>query len=291
VELAAQQILNALALGATYALLALGLAVVFNMLGFVNFAHGELLTASAFALLFLLRVGVPWWIGAPIAVAAGSAAAVVMERVAFRPVRRASPNTLLLTSFAASVILQALFQITISPRPQAIPIPDALGGTLRVAGLRLATVDVASVGVTILVLGALAWFFARTDSGLAIRAAAEDFETTRLMGIRANRVVITAFAISGFLAGIAALIWTAKLGTVDPGMGLIPMLKAFISAVIGGIGSIGGAAAGGFVLGAIEVAFAAVVPTELLPFRDALAFVAVVVVLLIRPAGLFGKKR
>jgi branched-chain amino acid transport system permease protein len=288
-ELVVQQGVNALALGATYALLALGLAVVFSMLRFVNFAHGELLTAGAFAVYVGMSAGLPWAAAAPLGIGTAILVALAMERLAFRPVRAASPSTLLLTSFAASVIVQAALMITISPRPQAIAVPAFLTGTFRVGDLRLATVDLVSVAITAVTLALLVLFFRRTLIGVAIRAAAEDFETTRLMGLRASRVVMTAFVISGCLAGVAALIWTAKLGTVEPGMGLIPMLKAFIASVLGGIGSIPGAAAGGFVLGGLEVLFAAIAPLEWLPYRDALAFAGVVVILLLRPRGLFAR--
>jgi branched-chain amino acid transport system permease protein len=282
----AQQLVNALAVGGTYALLALGLAVVFNMLGFVNFAHGELLTIAAFTVYGAEAAGLSWLAAAPRAGAAAPAAGVVMERTAFRPVRRASANTLLLTSFAISVTIQGLLFIFGSPRPQAIDVPNGLTRVISVGPISLSVLDLVTLVVTTIVLAALALFFRRSDLGIRMRAAADDFDAARMAGIDANAVVATAFALSGALAGVAALIWTARLGTVEPSMGLVPMLKAFIAAVMGGLGSIPAAAVGGFVLGGLEVALQAFAPEALLPYRDALAFGGVVLFLLVWPNGI-----
>jgi branched-chain amino acid transport system permease protein len=202
-------------------------------------------------------------------------------------VRGADPNTLLLTSFAMSIMIQALLVIAVSPRPQPVSIPKFLTRVVYLGSVRLGVLDLTTTIVAVITLIGLTMFFRRTKLGISIRAAAEDFETARLMGIRANRVVLAAFAMSGALAGVAALVWIAKIGTVDPVMGLIPMLKAFIAAVLGGLRSLSGPAAGGFLLGVMEVAFQAILPTELLPYGDAFAFTAVVLVLLVRPRGLF----
>ncbi len=136
--------------------------------------------------------------------------------------------------------------------------------------------------------GCWSLFLKRTLLGIAIRAAAVDFPTTRLMGLRANRVILAAFAISGLLAGVSGLLWIAQRGSVDPLMGFLPVLKAFIAAILGGIGNLTGAVIGGFFLGAIEIGLQAVLPEPVQPFRDAIALSLVVLVLLYRPQGLFG---
>jgi len=287
----AQQFVNALALGGTYALLALGLAIVFNILLFVNFAHGEQLTVGAFAVYVAQLLGAPWLVAALIGLLAAVLSGILMELLAFRPVRGADPNTLLLTSFAMSLLIQAALVMTISPRPQPVPVPRFLTRVVYVGPLHLGVLDLSTTVVAFVTLVGLIFFFRRTSLGISIRAAAEDFETARLMGIRANRVVLTAFAMSGALAGVAALVWIAKIGTVDPVMGLIPMLKAFVAAVLGGLRSLSGPVAGGFLLGAMEVTFQAILPTELLPYGDAFAFTAVVLVLLVRPHGLFVRSK
>jgi branched-chain amino acid transport system permease protein len=285
-----QQAINAISLGSTYALLALGLAVVYNMLNFVNFAHGELLTLGAFTLYLAELAGSPWALSAVLAVLAAGAGGVLMERVAFRPVRGSNPNTLLLTSFALSVIIQALLAATVSPRPQPAATPSWLTSSVHVAGTTIGLLNVLTICVTIVAFALLTRFFQRTRMGISVRASSEDFDMARMLGIPANRVVMIAFAISGLLAGLAALVWTAKLGTVQPGMGLVPMLKAFIGAVLGGLGSLSGAAAGGFALGVVEVALQSTLPTATLPYVDAVAIVGVVVILLARPSGLLVRR-
>ena len=281
-----QQLLNAVSLGGVYALLALGLAVVFSIISLVNFAHGELMTVAGYGLFFAVAAQVPLPVALCIAIACAALAALLTERFAFRPMRKADPTSLLLTSFAVSVILRVLFQNGISARAKPVPLPPWLSGTWDLGFARLGTVPLMSIAVTVLSLAGLTLFLRRTTLGKAMRAASEDFQVLRLMGIRANRVIAVAFAVSGILAGISAALWVAQRGSVDPLMGFVPVLKAFIAAVIGGLGSLSGAVAGGFVLGILEVLFQAFLPDAALPFRDAYVLGVVVLILVWRPDGL-----
>ncbi|MBK8161234.1 MAG: branched-chain amino acid ABC transporter permease [Rhodospirillaceae bacterium] len=283
-----QQCVNALSLGGTYALLALGLAVVFSVLGMINFAHGEILTIAGYTVFFSIISAVPPILIIPLALLVAMASAALMERIAFRPLRGASPTSLLITSFAVSGILQMLFQNFISARPRPVPIPAALTGAFNVGPFHIGVIQSLSIFATFAMVGLLTLFLKRTMLGIAIRAAAVDFPTTRLMGLRANRVILAAFAISGLLAGVSGLLWIAQRGSVDPLMGFLPVLKAFIAAILGGIGNLTGAVIGGFFLGAIEIGLQAVLPESVQPFRDAIALSLVVLVLLYRPQGLFG---
>ena len=285
-----QQLLNALSLGGTYALLALGLAVVFSIIGLINFAHGELMTVSGYVLCFSLIYGLPFPLAILLAIAGSVLLAVAMERVAFRPVRGASGTTLLLTSFAVSAILRVLFQNFISARPLPVAMPTSLSGVIALGPLHLGVIQSISIAVTAMMLLGLNLFLRHTIAGRAMRAASEDFAIVRLMGLRANSVVATAFGISGLLAGVAGLLWVAQRGSVDPLMGALPVLKAFIAAIIGGLGSLSGAVAGGFLLGCIEVFLQAYLPEPMLPYRDAFALILVIGVLLFRPQGLLAKK-
>ena len=285
-----QQILNALSLGGTYALLALGLAVVFSIIGLINFAHGELMTVAGYVMAFSLAAALPFPLAVILAIAAPILLAIAMERVAFRPVRGASGTTLLLTSFAVSAILRVLFQNFISARPVPVPMPAVFSGVINIGPLHLGIIQSISILTTAVMLGGLTLFLNRTVAGRAMRAASEDFATVRLMGLRANAVVATAFAISGLLAGVAGLLWVAQRGSVDPLMGFLPVLKAFIAAIIGGLGSLTGAVAGGFLLGFIEVMLQAFLPEAWLPYRDAFAIMLVIGVLLFRPQGLLARK-
>lgn len=286
-----QQLLNGMSLGATYALLALGLAIVFSILHLVNFAHGELIAIPAYVMLGLHSLGLPWVALAVAAVLSGTVAALAMERLAFRPVRHASPTTMLLTSFGLSIIIQSLFQIFVSPRPRAVPQPDWLRASFQVAGLRFQAEHLLTIGVTAVALLALLTLLRRTFIGTAMRAAAEDFDAVRLMGIKANRVIAAAFAISGALAGIAAVLILSRRGTVNPHMGLMPVLSAFVANVIGGIGNLWGAVLGGFLLGFVEVALRAWLPGSVGGFTTGFLFLFVGILLLFRPEGLFGARQ
>ena len=281
-----QQTVNALALGGTYALLALGLAVVFSIMGLINFAHGELMTISGYTLMYCGIMGVPFAVSVPLAISAAVLAAVAMERIAFRPVRGGSGATMLITSFAVAMILQVLFQNLISARSQAVALPQILSQSVHLGNVIIGVNKIAAIVATVLMLIFLDRFMNRQKTGIAMRAAAEDFAVARLMGIRANTVIAGAFAISGLLAGVAAVLWVSQRASVDPLMGFTPVLKAFIAAILGGLGSLRGAVAGGFMLGFIEVYLAAFLPQEFQEFREPIGLGLVVLILLFRPNGM-----
>jgi len=281
-----QQTINAIALGGTYALLALGMAVIFSIMGMINFAHGELMTITGYALFFSIVSGVAWYIAIPLSLLAGILAAMTMEFVAFRPVRGSSAATLLVTSFAVSGILQVLFQNLISTRPKAVPLPEFLSSSIALGPLTLGVNQILSISATVITLAFLIFFFKKTFIGIAMRSAAEDFPVTRLMGIPANAVVSGAFAISGLLAAIAGILWVAQRAAVDPLMGFIPVVKAFIAAILGGLGSLAGAVAGGFSLGFIEIYLSAFLPQALQSYKEPLALLIVIFILIWKPNGL-----
>lgn len=285
-----QQALNALALGGTYALLGLGLAVVFSVLGLINFAHGELMTLTGYSIFFALAAGISYPLALLLGVLVAALAAVLMERIAFRPVRNASPITMLLTSFAVSTILHVLFQNLISARPKSIPVPDAIIGAVTIGSMQIGMIQLISIAITAISLLGLTLFLKRSLLGIAMRAAAEDFNVARLMGVNANMVISTAFAISGVLAGIAGVLWLFQRGSVDPMMGFLPVLKAFIAVVLGGLGSLSGAVVGGFLLGIIEVALRAYLPDSMLAYRDAISLTLVILVLFFLPQGIVPRR-
>ncbi|WP_425417672.1 branched-chain amino acid ABC transporter permease [Oricola indica] len=287
-----QQAMNAFSLGGEYALLALGLAIVFSVMGLVNFAHGELITVGGYAMFFAVLIfGVknPFLI-LPVGVLAAILFALLLERVAFRPVRAAPPTTGMLMAFGVSIILQNSALLFVGTRPKAVPTAEWLMFDLNFGSLRIPVVQLLETGITVLAIMLLVVFMRRTTIGMAMRAAAKDFSTVRLMGIRANRVVSTAFAISGLLAGLAAVFIMARRGAVDPFMGFTPVLKAFVAAVVGGFGSLPGAVIGGFALGIAEVALQAALPSSVAGFRDAFIFSAIAVLLLFRPQGILGER-
>jgi len=290
-DLFVQQLVNALSLGGIYALLALGLAVVFSIIRLINFAHGEIMTVGGYGVFFSLLLGWPIPAAIIVGISMSIIAAVAMERLAFRAMKGASVVSLLITSFAISEILKVLFQNGISARPKPIALPSELSGSYEVGGIVIGVIPTLSIAITLISLTVLTAFLRRTTTGLAMRAAAEDFDMVRLLGVRAGGVVAAAFALSGLLAGIAAVIWTAQRGSVDPLMGFFPVLKAFIATVLGGLGSLSGAVLGGFVVGAIEVFSQAFLPESLSPYRDAIVLGSVILILLVRPEGLIPPAR
>lgn len=289
-DLILQQSINAISLGGIYAMLALGLAIVFSIVGLINFAHGDIMTFGGYGIFLSLVFGMPPAVALAIGIGAAVVMALALERTAFRAMRGADVVTLLITSFAVSEILKVLFQNGISARPVPISFPAGWSGTYQVGGATIGVVPTVSIIVAFASLAGLTWVLKRTATGMAMRAAAEDLEMLKLLGVRANRVVAVAFAISGLLAGIAAVIWTAQRGSVDPMMGFFPVLKAFIATVLGGLGSLSGAVLGGFVIGILEVLTQAFLPDTLSPYRDAIVLALVIAVLLWRPDGLLPAK-
>jgi branched-chain amino acid transport system permease protein len=281
-----QYVISALSLGGLYALMSLGLVIVYGILKLVNFAYGELIMVAGYGLLLIGRGPLPWIIVAILSVICAVIAGVLMERVAFRPVRNTSPTTMLITSFAVSNLLQNIALLTISPRPRAPELPNIFVENFTVGDIRIKIVDVIGLAVSIVALVALTIFLRRTVIGLALRAAADDFTMTRLVGVRANMVIAAAFAVSGFMAGIVALFWIGRSGQVWPAVGLQPVLIAFIASVVGGMESLKGAVLGGYVLGFLTMGLQTWLPTDLNNYRDAVMFGIVILVLVIRPQGL-----
>lgn len=290
-ELLVQQLVNALSLGSLYALLALGLAMVYSVLGLLNFAYGELVTVTGYTIVLAARSGLPLPLAVVLGVGAAVLTSLLVEALAFRPLRGAPPITLLFSSFAVAVIVQNLIRQLVSPRPQGLALPSFVDDVVVAGPVRVGVLALVTLAVSLAALAALVAFLQRSRAGLAMRAAAENFEVARLMGARANRVIALSFALSGLIAGIAGVLWVARSGTVTPAMGFSPILKAFIATVIGGLGNLRGAVVGGLALGFIEVALIVALPSSVRPFSDALALAVVVAVLAVRPQGLVGRAR
>lgn len=282
-----QQTVNAISLGGIYALLALGLAVVFSIVRLINFAHGEVMTIAGYAIWLALLSSLPVVVSILIGITVALCASVLMERIAFRAMRGASVTSLLITSFAVSEIVKVLFQNGISARPVPIVLPAWMSGSINVGFFTFSVISIISISVVALSLILLTMVLKRTTLGLAMRAAAEDFPIVRLVGIKANHVVALAFAISGALAGVAAVLWVAQRGSVDPLMGSAPVLKAFIATVLGGLGSLSGAVLGGFVVGAVEVFLQGYLPESVAPYREAISLSIIIALLVMRPEGLW----
>ena len=279
-----QNLIDAASLGAVYALAALGIGLIFSIMRLINFAHGELIMVGGFVLYAI--AGQPYLVMAMTAVIVVAILALGMERIAFRPLRGASPATLLIASFAVSYLLQHMALLIFGARPMGVDFLGQLGQSLDLGALRVPKLQLAAIVATLAFLTGLAMFFRKSRIGVEMRAAAEDFTMARLLGVRANRVIAAAFAISGFLASAVSLYLVAQTGTVSYKMGVNMVLIAFVASVIGGMGSLSGAALGGFLVGVVSVGLQAYLPIELRPYRDAFVFLAFIAFLLWRPQGL-----
>jgi branched-chain amino acid transport system permease protein len=284
-ELVIESGIDALSLGSLFALYALGIALVFGIMGLINFAHGELVMVGGFVLA-VLKPDLSLFPLLLVLVAIVVAFALGMERVAFRPIRGAAPATLLVTSFAVSFLLQNLAILIFGSTPRTLSVTETLGESFSIGEIAIPKLDVAVVATTVGFLLALTLFLTRTALGVQMRAAAEDFQMARLLGVAANRVIAAAFAISGLAAAAAALFLVSQTGTVTPEMGVTVVLFAFMATILGGLGSLVGAVAGGLLLGILTVVLQQSLPYELRPYRDAFVFGIVFALLIVRPRGL-----
>ncbi|WP_176038564.1 branched-chain amino acid ABC transporter permease [Brucella tritici] len=280
-----QIFVDAFSVGGLYALTALGIGLIFSVMRLANFAHAEFITVAAYTLFALS--GQPLLISIAISLLVVIALAVLTERVAFRPLRKADPATMLISSFAVSMLLQKLLIFTFGSRVKALDPLPMLAQPVWIGNVQVSALKLVTIGVCAVLLIALTFFLKRTRLGLEMRAAAENFTMSRLLGVRSNSVIAMAFALSGFLAAVVAVLFAAQTGFVQPRLGVQIVIIAFVATVIGGLGSLVGAAAGGFLVGVVSTLLQAFLPPELRAFREAFLFVVVILVLLAAPQGLF----
>jgi branched-chain amino acid transport system permease protein len=281
-----QTAINAISVGALDAIIALGIAVVYSVMRLVNFAHGALIMVGAFVVYGLSTHGF-------LVLAVGTLLAVLvlaltMERVAFRPVRNADMTTLLVTSFAVNTIIEDTAELFAGGIPKSVGLPSFFTATSDIAGYSVSNLSMITIGSTAVSLGLVVIFFNKTRVGVQMRAAAEDFRMARLLGIKANSMIAWAFGISGLLAGLAAILLVAQIGSAYPSFGLQPIIIGFVAVVIGGMGSLPGAVVGGLVLGTGTTVLQAELPSGAVGYRDAMVYAAVILILLFRPQGIFG---
>lgn len=278
--------LDALSLGSLYALMALGLVIVYGILKLVNFAYGELIMVAGYTLYLLNGSPLPWLVMAAIAVLMAILAGIGTEMIAFRPVREQSVTAVLITSFALSTLLQNAALLFISPRSRQVPLPELFSQTVLIGDVIVPVRNLIAIATAVVLLALFAVLLRRTVLGIALRAAASQFRMARMLGVPANLVISAAFAISGFFAGVVSLLWLGRIGSVVPAIGLEPLLVAFIACVIGGMRSLVGAVIGGYVLALIDIGLNSLLPQDLLRFRDAFTFSLVIILLVLRPEGI-----
>lgn len=282
---ALQFLIDSVTAGSYYALFALGIALIFGIMQLVNFAHGELIMVGAYTV--YLTAGLPWPATILSTVVVVVLTALLMERLAFRPVRGAGPATLLITSFALSFLLQNLAQMVFTTLPKSADVVPLFNQSIELGRVRISWLSIVTVMTTVILLITLALFLSRTRLGVQMRAAAEDFQMAQLCGVRSNRVIATAFGISGLLAGVGAVLLVGQTGSISITMGLTPVLFGFTAAAVGGLGSLPGAVVGGYLLGVATTVLQQTLPYQFAGYRDAFLFLGVFALMALRPGGLF----
>lgn len=287
-----QQLINGLSLGSIYALIALGYTMVYGIVKLINFAHGDVMMMGAYAGYFVLMIFgavAPGLIGAFIAAMVLCAfLAVIIERFAYRPLRSAPRLNSLITAIAVELILQNMMRVLpfVGPDPRRFPTMDVINfnfGLLSISNLQLIVILASAV----LMLG-LNFVVNYTKTGKAMQAVSYDLQAASLMGINVNRIIMITFVIGSVLAGAGGVLYATAYPQIDPVMGYIPGLKAFVAAVLGGIGSIPGAMTGGIILGIAETLTKGYLNSQ---FADAISYALLIVILLVKPSGLFGRKQ
>ncbi len=284
-----QQLTNGISLGSLYGLVAIGYTMVYGILRLINFAHGDLLMVAAYTAIYGIAIfALPWYISFPLAILVTGIIGILLDKCAYKPLRDAPRISLLISAIGASFLLENLALVIIGGVPKAFPRPEIFTKVITLQGVRIQVLTIYTPIITILLLFGLLFIVYRTKAGKAMRAASMDFETTRLMGIDLDRIIAFTFLLGSTMAAAGGIMWALKYPQVNPFMGVIPGLKAFIAAVLGGIGNIIGAVIGGFLLGLAEILLVAFMP-EAAQYRDAFAFVILILVLLFRPTGIMGE--
>lgn len=279
-----QGVVDAASVGGIYALMALGIGLIFGIVRLVNFAHGEFVMIGGYAVLVFAGIPTAAVIVATLIVVVVLALGV--ERAAFRPLRGSAMPTLLVGSFAVSYFIQHIVMMSYGGNTVGVDFLPSLSESIEFGSVGVPALQLVTIAATVGLLAILAYCLKATRLGIDMRAAAEDLRMARLLGVRTNLVIALAFAISGLLAGVVALVYIAEIGVLRPQMGVQPALIGFVATVVGGMGSLTGAVVGGFLIGIITVVLQIVLPLELRDFRDAFLFGTLFLILLVRPQGL-----
>jgi len=294
-EIFAQHLVSGISLGSLFALIAIGYTMVYTILRMINFAHGEVFMISMYFAFFAIAgfnigklfIQVPWVIGFLIAIILTAAVGFSLERFAYRSLRSAPKISVLISAIGASFLLQNLATYLFTGRPKTFPTVNWLSDMHNVGMVRVQGISIFIPVVTIVSLAILVYIINHTKTGMAMRAVATDFEIASAMGVNENKIISLTFIIGSSLAAIGGFMWGIRYTGINPMTGLMPGLKCFIAAVVGGIGNVSGAVVGGFILGLGEILIVGLFP-HLSGYRDAFAFLLLITILMVKPAGILG---
>ena len=278
-------LISGISLGSVYAIIALGYTMVYGIAKMLNFAHGDVIMVGGYvSLLAMSALGLPWWLGVLLAMAACTVLGVIIEGLAYRPLRAAPSLAVLITAIGVSYFLQNAAQLLWGASPKSYT--PIVGGSISLGGLTISGISLLTIAMCVVIMVGLTLFTSKSKMGKAMRACSEDKGAAQLMGINVNRTISLTFAIGSALAAIAGVLLCSFNTSLMPTTGSMPGIKAFTAAVFGGIGSIPGAFLGGMLLGIIESLSKAYISTQL---ANSIVFAVLIITLLVRPAGLLGK--
>lgn len=285
-----QQIFNGIVLGSIYALLALGMALIYGILGLINFAHGALITIGAFCFYFLLfKFHLPFVLVIILTISLGGFVGFLLEAIGYRKLRGGPGLSLLITSLGIYIFIENAIKLLISPQPYAFFNPPFLNRMIN-SFITFRVIDIFIIIATIVIMICFGLFVKRNKIGMAMRGIAESVETAGLVGINVNQVITWSFIVASAIAALTGFMWGAKYGQISYDMGFMPGVIAFVAVVIGGIGSIPGAVLGGFLIGLIQIFTVGFLPLGWSVYRDAIVFTLLIIVLLIKPTGILGRR-
>lgn len=280
------QMLSGISVGGQYALIAIGYTMVYGILRLINFAHGDVFMVAGLFMIYL-SASVPMYLAIPIVIILTVILGVVIERVAYKPLRESPRMSVMISAIGVSYLLQNLALYITGGQPTQYPQIPFISDTLTIMGTTTKWVTIITPILVIILVIALSYLINHTKIGMGMRAVSKDFETSRLMGIKINRVISTTFIIGSLLAAIGSMLYFSNYPIVVPLSGAMPGLKAFVAAVFGGIGSVPGAVIGAFIIGICETLIKG---TDFSIFSDAVTFALLIVILVVKPTGLFGEK-
>ncbi|WP_330389683.1 branched-chain amino acid ABC transporter permease [Geosporobacter ferrireducens] len=285
-----QHLTNGISLGSLYALIAIGYTMVYGILRLINFAHGDIFMIGTYVAFYgVTLLALPWWLSFIVAIIFTCFFGMMIERAAYRPLRNSPKISVLISAIGVSFLIENLAIVIFGGRPKAFPIPPMFNKIIHIGGVSIVSLTFYIPVITLALLMGLVYFIHHTKTGMAMRAVSKDYEAARLMAIDVDKIISLTFGIGSLLAAVGGIMWGLKFPQLVPLMGVMPGLKCFIAAVIGGIGDIKGAVLGGFILGLGEIMIVAMLPA-LTGYRDAFAFILLILILLVKPTGLMGQK-